>query len=128
MLAAFYPGAIASSVLVLSEAPFCPLMLLQLVLWIIAWRRRGRRQAAIGFCGGLAAGAATLMRPSWLLFTPLARGGGVAGVAWLVVSIQWPGQVQGPFGTGTTTMPHLLLIFDLIPNPLSRPRWPSLAG
>ena len=73
VLATFYPGAIALSVLVLSEAPFCPLMLLQLGLWILAWRAASAgRRAACGFAAGLAAGAATLMRPSWLLFTPLA--------------------------------------------------------
>ncbi len=73
VLATFYPGAIALSILVLSEAPFCPLMLLQLGLWILAWRAEtpGRR-ASWGYLAGLAAGAATLMRPSWLLFTPLA--------------------------------------------------------
>jgi hypothetical protein len=72
-LASFYPGAIAASMLVLSEAPFCPLILLQLALWTKAWRAPGCRQTAIyACCGGLAAGAATLMRPSWLLFTPLA--------------------------------------------------------
>ena len=37
VLATFYPGAIALSALILSEAPFCPLMLLQLGLWTIAW-------------------------------------------------------------------------------------------
>ena len=72
-LAAFYPGAVALSVLVLSEAPFCPLMLLQLVLWIVAWKApTSGRRAAAGFGSGLIAGAATLMRPEWLLFTPLA--------------------------------------------------------
>ena len=77
-MASFYPGAIAASMLVLSEAPFCPLMLLQLALWLKAWRAPSGRQAAIyACCGGLAAGAATLMRPSWLLFTPLAAGAGM---------------------------------------------------
>ncbi len=72
-LATFYPGAIALSALILSEAPFCPLMLLQLALWTLAWRAPTKMQMTIfGFCCGLAAGAATLMRPSWLLFTPLA--------------------------------------------------------
>ena len=77
-LATFYPGAIALSALILSEAPFCPLMLLQLAFWTIAWRARTPTQTSIfGFCGGLAAGAATLMRPSWLLFTPLAAAVGM---------------------------------------------------
>ena len=73
LLAAFYPGAIVSSVLVLSEAPFCPLMLLQIALCILAWNAPPpNRRTAWGFAAGLAAGAATLMRPDWLLFTPLA--------------------------------------------------------
>ncbi len=77
-MASFYPGAIVASMLILSEAPFCPLMLLQLALWTLAWRAPERRQTTIyGFGGGLAAGAATLMRPSWLLFTPLAAGVGM---------------------------------------------------
>jgi len=59
--------------MVLSEAPFCPLMLLQLCCWTLAWRAElPRRQAAWALAGGLAAGLATLMRPSWLLFTPVA--------------------------------------------------------
>ena len=72
-LAALYPGAIATSVLVLSEAPFCPLMLLHLILWALAWNAGSIKQAAgIAICAGLVAGAATLVRPSWLLFTPFA--------------------------------------------------------
>ena len=72
-LATFYPGAIALGVLLLSEAPFCPLMLLQLALWIVAWKAPSAgRRTLWGFGAGLAAGAATLMRPSWLLFTPFA--------------------------------------------------------
>lgn len=72
-IAAVYPGAIASSVFVLSEAPFCPLMLGQLVLMIIAWQCRCVSTAGgWSLAAGIVAGAATLMRPSWLLFTPLA--------------------------------------------------------
>lgn len=77
-LATFYPGAIASSVLVLSEAPFCPLMLLNLGLWIKAWQAKNKGQtAAWAFAAGTTAGLATLMRPSWLLFTPLAIAAGM---------------------------------------------------
>lgn len=73
MIAAVYLGGIALSVLVLSEAPFCPIMLLQLGLCILAWKSSSRsRGTAWAFTAGLAGGAATLMRPDWLLFTPLA--------------------------------------------------------
>jgi 4-amino-4-deoxy-L-arabinose transferase-like glycosyltransferase len=72
-VAAIYPGAIASSIFVLSEAPFCPLMLGQLVLMTVAWQcRRNAPAAGWSLAAGAVAGAATLMRPSWLLFTPLA--------------------------------------------------------
>jgi hypothetical protein len=72
-MAAFYPGVVAISVLVLSEAPFCPLMLLQLSLWTVAWKADSLRQATVpALAAGAAAGAATLVRPSWLLFTPFA--------------------------------------------------------
>jgi hypothetical protein len=61
------------SVLVLSEALFCPLMLLQLGLWVCAERAEGRwTSLLLAGLAGMAAGAATLVRPSWLLFTPLA--------------------------------------------------------
>ncbi len=73
VLAAFYPGAIAMSTFVLSEAPFCPLMLAHLTCWCLAWRAGNRQQqVSRGFAAGLAAGIATLVRPSWLLFTPAA--------------------------------------------------------
>ena len=78
-LAAFYPGAIVLGALILSEAPFCPLMLLQLILWILAWQAPSRsRRTLWSLCAGLAAGAATLMRPSWLLFTPFAAAVAIA--------------------------------------------------
>ncbi|NUQ65677.1 MAG: glycosyltransferase family 39 protein [Pirellulales bacterium] len=73
VIAAVYPGAIVTSVLVLSEAPFCPLMLAHLALWTAAWQAATpSRNSLFAFLGGLMAGAATLVRPSWLLFTPLA--------------------------------------------------------
>ena len=73
LLAAFYPGAIALSVFVLAEAPFCLWMILQLVLWTLAWRADdAKRRIGFSLTGGILAGAATLCRPSWLLFTPFA--------------------------------------------------------
>ncbi|MBN1909846.1 MAG: glycosyltransferase family 39 protein [Pirellulales bacterium] len=73
LIAAFYPGAIATSVLVLSEAPFCPLMLANLGFWIIAWRASTpARAGGWALVAGMTAGAATLVRPSWFLFLPFA--------------------------------------------------------
>ena len=55
-------------------------MLLQLTLWLLAQRTASRaKSSTLAALAGCAAGAATLMRPSWLLFTPL-----VALFAWLV--------------------------------------------
>lgn len=74
-MAAVYPGSIAVGVMVLSEAPFCPFMLLNLGLWIAAWEHWDsgpRRSTWLAVLAGMAAGAATLMRPSWLLFLPFA--------------------------------------------------------
>lgn len=72
-IAAFYPGAILMSVLVLSEAPFCPLMLLQLASWGLASRAATNSRAALwGAVSGGLGGMASLVRPSWLLFLPFA--------------------------------------------------------
>ena len=75
VMAALYPGAIGMSVFVLSEAPFCPLMLAQIIVWVVAARSECPKGAA-GFAliAGTIAGIATLVRPSWLLFTPFALG------------------------------------------------------
>jgi hypothetical protein len=71
MLAAIYPGAIGMSIVILSEAVFCPLMILHLWLWQIGWsKRNGRLAFAIAVAAGCIAGLAILARPSWLLFTP----------------------------------------------------------
>jgi 4-amino-4-deoxy-L-arabinose transferase-like glycosyltransferase len=73
--AAVYPGAISTSTFVLSEAPFCPFMSLHLILWVMAWKAPDKkRQAVLAAGGGVLAGVATLMRPSWLLFVPFAMG------------------------------------------------------
>ena len=70
-LTAIYPGGIALSILVLSEAPFCPLMLVQLIFWVMAWNTpRLSSRNAWSALAGVVGGVATLMRPSWLLFTP----------------------------------------------------------
>ncbi len=72
-LCTVYPGAIATSIVVLSEPAFCPLLVAQLTLFVAAGRTSAARDAVL-LCAlaGALGGAATLMRPSWLLFTPLA--------------------------------------------------------
>ena len=68
-LAAVYPGAVAMSVFVLSEALFCPLMVAHLTCWVYASRAdTTRRSIAWAVTGGVLAGLATLTRPSWILF------------------------------------------------------------
>ena len=74
-IAAVYPGAVSLGAMVLSEALFCPLMLLQLILWTASWKAPTRsRTLTLAALAGIAAGLATLARPSWLLFTPFAAG------------------------------------------------------
>lgn len=92
---AVYPEAIAQSVFVLSEAPFTPLMLVQLSAWIAATRTKSRSDLAGWSLGaGMAGGLATLMRPSWLLFLPLA----------LVLSLVLPGQRLKQLAIGGLTI------------------------
>ncbi|MFV2068458.1 MAG: ArnT family glycosyltransferase [Pirellulales bacterium] len=76
--AALYPGQVLLGALVLSEAPFSAVMLLEFACWVEAWRSKSRCRA-IGFylATGVAAGLATLIRPSWFLFTPFALAAGV---------------------------------------------------
>ena len=77
-VATVYPGGVAMSVFVLSEAPFAPLMMLQMILCVLAWQRGAAGcQAWLALAAGLAGGAATLARASWLLFTPFAVGVGL---------------------------------------------------
>jgi 4-amino-4-deoxy-L-arabinose transferase-like glycosyltransferase len=77
-MATFYPGLIALSALVLTEAPFCALFVLNLSLWSAAWNARSAgRCGVLAFATGLLAAATALVRPSWLLFIPFAVGVGL---------------------------------------------------
>lgn len=78
LLAAIYPGAIGMSIVILSEAIFCPLMLGYLLLWQRGWKSSTHRQRWIfGAVAGCLAGLAVLARPSWLLYAPFLFGVGV---------------------------------------------------
>ncbi|HAY81430.1 MAG TPA: hypothetical protein DCY79_16625 [Planctomycetaceae bacterium] len=73
LLATFYPGGIVMSIMILSESPFCLLMVLHLICWTLAWKATGRRQQLLyAGLGGLIAGLGVLTRPSWLLLIPFA--------------------------------------------------------
>ncbi|MEX0865819.1 MAG: glycosyltransferase family 39 protein [Pirellulales bacterium] len=71
---AVYPTNVFLGGMVLSEAPFAAAMVLQLACWIAAWQRRTELRASLPWAAaaGVSAAAATLIRPSWLLFLPLA--------------------------------------------------------
>ncbi len=72
LLAAVYPGTIGMSIVILSEAVFCPLMLLYLWLWQVAWEKTSTQSVAvIAVAAGCVSGLAVLARPSWLLFAPM---------------------------------------------------------
>jgi len=72
-IVAVYPGAVISGALLLSEGPFCALMLMQFALWQCGSRLEClSARLGVGAACGAVAGCATVVRPSWLLFTPLA--------------------------------------------------------
>jgi hypothetical protein len=72
-ISAIYPGAIGSSVFVLSESPYSPLLVVQIACWLAAWRSdHWKKVAALSILTGAIHGMATLMRPSHLLFVPFA--------------------------------------------------------
>ena len=77
-IAAFYPGAISISILVLAEALFVPLMLAQFLCWLMAFRSpKIWSWAVLSLLSGIFFGAACLTRPSWLLFVPFLLVGGL---------------------------------------------------
>lgn len=81
-IAAVFPEAIAASVFVLSEAPFGLVMVLQLIATVAAIQaNQSVRGGGWGLLAGVLAGIGTLVRPSWLLFTPFA-------IAWQLIFSQ----------------------------------------
>lgn len=79
-LVAVDPWTAGTSVLLLSEAVFLPLMLLGLWGMAGAWDAESRRGRYVALGAGVAFGAAVLVKPSWALFPP------VAGVAWIAAT------------------------------------------
>ncbi len=68
-IAAAYPGAVVLSVLILSEALFCPLMIFGLVAMVKGAQAKNTGSRAWWWLGaGVLHGWATLTRPSWLIF------------------------------------------------------------
>lgn len=68
---AIYPGAIAMSIFVLSEALFMPVAVLALWTWDRALQETHLKNwLAWSVVSGLLSGQAVLIRPSWLLFPP----------------------------------------------------------
>ena len=78
LAAAVYPGLIALSVPILSEAAYCAMLPLQILLWGLAWQATTRKRTILwALAAGLLGAAVTLVRPSWLLFMPFAIGTGL---------------------------------------------------
>ncbi len=70
---AIYPGLVALGAFILTEGLFCAVVPFQLVAWHNAWSANTQRSLVGWSLGtGALAGAATLVRPSWLLFLPFA--------------------------------------------------------
>ena len=107
VLASIYPGAIAMSILILSEGPFCLFMTLELVAVYYCFCRENaslssRWRAAVFV--GVTAALAVLIRPSWLLYTPALwailcllrknrllkiKLGAIGAVAFILVMMPW---------------------------------------
>lgn len=74
-ISALAPCAVASSVFVLAEAPFIPVMVGQLGCWWASMTTSSsRRSMLLANIAGALAAIGVLIRPSWLLFTPFALG------------------------------------------------------
>ncbi|MCY2975210.1 MAG: hypothetical protein NTW52_11160 [Planctomycetota bacterium] len=71
ILASLYLGAIGMSIFILSEAIFCPLMVLSLLAWNQASLPGEKSPVRWQLLAGAATGAACLCRPSWLLWPGL---------------------------------------------------------
>ena len=117
-VAACYPGAISMSVVVLSEAPFCPLFLAQLAAWLKSWQAVDeRRSLGWAVTSGVLGGLATLMRPDWLLFVPFVIFAGS------VLTIKTP--IQNPKSKIQNLLRHskLSLVMSLAVAAVMTPWW-----
>ena len=124
LITALYPEAVAISVPVLSEAPFCLLVALNLAVWTYGTHHapRGKRPHAereeygegygMALLAGAIAAAATLVRPSWMLFLPFAAVCKVAGTLRVPSALRTkpPAFVQYPIkrADGTRSVPATL--------------------
>jgi 4-amino-4-deoxy-L-arabinose transferase-like glycosyltransferase len=73
LIASLAPCAVASSIFVLAEAPFIPVMIGQLWLgWMWLTTTSSRQALFMASLVGVLTGLGALVRPSWLLFTPFA--------------------------------------------------------
>jgi 4-amino-4-deoxy-L-arabinose transferase-like glycosyltransferase len=73
LFAAVDPGTVSQGVFVLSEAPFCPLLVGQLWCMVRSMQANNlTKSISWALAAGLLAALATYMRPSWLLFVPFA--------------------------------------------------------
>ena len=91
------PLNVVMSAMVLTEAPFCLTMLLQIALWILALNEK-KHGIGIAFVSGLAAAAAVYVRPDWLYFVPFAM---VIGCVLALFNAAQRATVQRIFLTGT---------------------------
>lgn len=87
LFAAFYPGAIGMSVFLLSEAIFCPLMMLAIYCtWRFVRSKFGAARALWAIGTGVAIGMGCLARPSWSLW-------GIALGTYVLIGVfgwRWP--------------------------------------
>lgn len=114
-LACIYPGAVAMSIFVLSEAVATPCMILSCYWFLVGVRNDQRRNRAF-LAAGIALGLACLARPSWSLW-PL-----VAGPYWLLV-VGWLATVCLP--TRAPVLAHAP-VFDHAAKLNHAPiRWPN---
>lgn len=70
LMIAFYPGAIATSVMILTESPFGLAMVLALIGLAGLIQERETINWGDALLFGIASAVGTLIRPSWLLFVP----------------------------------------------------------
>jgi hypothetical protein len=113
LLATIYPGAIGMSVFLLSEAIFCPLMLLAIYgSWRSLRSETSPSRYAWALFSGAAIGLGCLARPSWSLW-------GLALGAYVVVSAVWRAWKEPSWpwraAFGSLALTALAIVFTMSP-------------